>query len=137
MYDSRTYTKSIDAKKSLFKVHRMLQNFHRKFDLFWDSAQGLSIYEQTIGFQGRHKENISITFKYAGDGLQYEDVCDCGYTYYFIYCNDDIPYSTHYTITASYAGLCMWKRNRCMVWLGHMDKVCRRKLFSRKLRTRK
>ena len=58
----------------------MFQHRQRKFELYWDSARDLSIDEQTIGFQGRHKDKIKIMFKYVGDGFQADDFCDSGYT---------------------------------------------------------
>ena len=100
-YDSCTDTKPIAAKHSLFKVCRMLQHLHRNFDLYWDPAWYLSINEKTIGFQDRHKYKLWITFKDVGDGFQAYYVCDCGYTYSFSYCNDDIPYSKHYLCATS------------------------------------
>ena len=35
-------------------------------------------------------------FKGAGDCFQADTVCDCGRTYFFIYCNDDITDSKYY-----------------------------------------
>ena len=66
----------------------MLQHLHRKFELYWDLSQELSIDKQTIGFQGRQKDRTHITFKDAGGGFQDDDICDLGYTYSFIYPND-------------------------------------------------
>ena len=85
MYDPRTDLKYDAAKHSLFKVGRMLQHLQRIFELYYDPAQDLSIDKKTIGFQGRHEDNIHIMFKASGDGLQADDVCNCGYTYSFIY----------------------------------------------------
>ena len=64
--------------------------------MYWDLERDLSIDEQTIGFQGRHKDQLRIMFKDAGDGFQDDDVCNCRYTYIFIYHNDDIPDSKNY-----------------------------------------
>ena len=58
----------------------MLQLLKRKFELYWDTAWYLSIYDQTIQFKGRHKDKLRITFKDVGDGLQDNGVCDRGYT---------------------------------------------------------
>ena len=69
----------------------MLQYFERKFDLYWDPAQDLSINDKTIGFQGISKNNICITLKDANDDFQADSIFDFEYTYYFIYHNDDIP----------------------------------------------
>ena len=91
MYDPCTDPKSDAEKYSLFKIRRMLQHLQRNFELYWDPAQDLSIDEKTIGFQGRYKDKLRIKFKYAGDGFQADDVRYHGYTYSFIYHNDDIP----------------------------------------------
>ena len=74
----------------------MLHHLQRNFEVYWDLAWDLSIYEQTIVFQGRHKDKLWIAFTYAGDGYQYNAVCDSGYMYSFIYLNDDIPESKNY-----------------------------------------
>ena len=74
----------------------MLQLLKRKFELYWDTAWYLSIYDQTIQFKGRQKDKLRITSKDVGDGLQDDGVCDRGYTYYFIYQNDEMPDSKHY-----------------------------------------
>ena len=69
MYDPCTDHKYIYAKHSLFKVRRMLQNIQINFELCWDPAQDLSMDGKTVGFQGRHKDNLRITLKDAGDGF--------------------------------------------------------------------
>ena len=66
--------------------------FRETFLLDWDPALYFIIDEKTIGFQVRHKDKLRIEFKDADDGFQADSVCDCGYTYSFIYRNDDIPY---------------------------------------------
>ena len=74
----------------------MMKHPDRKFELYWDPAQDLSINEQRIRFQGRHKDNFCITFKGIGDGLQIDYVCNCGYMYSITYCKDELPDSKHY-----------------------------------------
>ena len=96
MYDPYTDLKSDAEKTFLFKVRSMLQHLQRNFELYWDPAWYLIIYEKTILFQVRHKDNIRIMFKGAGDCFQADTVCDCGRTYFFIYCNDDITDSKYY-----------------------------------------
>ena len=68
------------------------------------------IDEQTIGFQGRHKDKLRINFKDVGDGFQSGNACDCGYTYSFIYRNDDIPDSKHYLCETIERVICLLKR---------------------------
>ena len=125
----------------------------------WDPALYLIIDDKIIGFQGRHKDKLRVTFKYAGDGFQADDFCDRGYTLSFIYRSDDIHDLKHYlcatserviwilnvlryigtmctwivyTTLSGYAGLHMRKRNCCMVCLGHINEVYQSKLFSMK-----
>ena len=102
MYDPRTDPKSIAAKHYyLFKVLRMLYNIHKHFQLYWYPVRDLIVDKKTIGFWGRHKDKIQITFKDADDGFQSDAVCDLGYTYSFIYCNNDIPDSKNYLCATS------------------------------------
>ena len=61
-------------------MSRALKNLQRNFELYWYLAQNFRINEKTIGFQGRHKDTLWITFKYSGNGFQVDDVCDHGYT---------------------------------------------------------
>ena len=63
----RTDPKYDAAKNSLFKVRKMLQHIQINFELYWYPERDLSIDEKTVGFQGRHKDKICITFKDAGD----------------------------------------------------------------------
>ena len=109
MYDPRTYPKYDASKHSLFDVHRMLQHIQRRFELYWDPAQYLRIDEKIIEFQSRHKGKLRITFKDAGNGFQAEAVFYRGYTYYFIYCDDDIPDSKHYLFATSERFICIFK----------------------------
>ena len=51
--------------------------------------------EQTIGFQGRHADKLRITFKKIGDGFMCDAICECGYTYSFIFRNDKVPDIIH------------------------------------------
>ena len=88
----------------------MSQNVQRNFELYCEPAQYLSIDEQTIGFQVRNKDKLHITFKYAGDGFKDDNVCYCGYTYYFIYCNDDTPDSKNYIYATSERVIWILKR---------------------------
>ena len=101
MYDLCTDTKSDAEKHSLFMMRTMLQHLQRNFEFYWDIEQDFSIDEKTIGFLSGHKNKLRIMFKDAGDCLQADDVCDRGYTYSFIYHNDDIPDSKHYLCATS------------------------------------
>ena len=110
MYDPLTYPKYISAKHYLFKVRSMQQNFQRNFELYCDPARDLSIEDKTIGFQGRNKGTIRITFKYAGYVFQADSVCDIGYTYSLIYCNNDIPESKNHLCATNERVIWLFKR---------------------------
>ena len=60
IYNPRIYPKSDSTKHYLFNVRSMLQHLQRNFELHWDPAIDFSIDEQTIGFQGRHKDKLRI-----------------------------------------------------------------------------
>jgi hypothetical protein len=49
--------------------------------------QTVSIDEQMIGFQGKHKDKKRITYKAEGDGFQNDALCQDGYTYQFYFRN--------------------------------------------------
>ena len=80
--------------------------------MYWDQERYLSIDEKTIGFQGRHKDKIWINFKDKSDISQADAVCDCGYTYSFVYCKDYIPESKHYLSVAIEIFIWVLKRIR-------------------------
>ena len=46
-------------------------------------GRNLSCDEQTIGFQGQHKDKQRITYKREGDGFLADCICSDGYTYAF------------------------------------------------------
>ena len=50
-------------------------------------GRNVSIDEQDIGFQGRHKDKQRITFKKVGDGFLVDALCADGYTYSFYFRN--------------------------------------------------
>ena len=110
MYDLCTDTKSDAEKHSLFMMRTMLQHIQRNFELYWDLERDFSIYEKTIGFLSGKKDKLRITFKYAGNCLQADGFCDSGYTYSFIYHNDDITDSKHYLCATSERVIWILKR---------------------------
>ena len=62
----------------------MLQHFQRNFELYWDPARYLGADEQTIGFQGIHRDKLWTKFKYSGGDFQTDAVFDRGYTYSYL-----------------------------------------------------
>ena len=51
----------------------------------------ISCDEQTIGFQGNHKDKKRITYKAEGDGFQCDALCQDGFTYQFYFRNEPAP----------------------------------------------
>ena len=47
--------------------------------------------EQTIGFKGKHKDILRITYKKEGDGFQCDSICSDGYTWSFYFRNVHAP----------------------------------------------
>jgi hypothetical protein len=68
-----------------WKVRPLLVWMNLIFKLAWILARSVSIDEQTIGFQGKHKDKRRITYKRAGDGFQNDALCQDGYTYQFYF----------------------------------------------------
>ena len=101
----------------------MISRYFRPRGRHWDPAWDLIIDEQTIGFQGRHKDKLHIAFKDSGDGFQADDVCDCGYTYSFIYSNYDIPDSKHYLCATSERVIWLLKRLKIECNHAYMDSL--------------
>ena len=58
----------------------MLQNLQRNFELYLHPERYFITDEQTIGFQGRHKDKLQITFKDSSECFQANNVYDRGYT---------------------------------------------------------
>ena len=48
----------------------------------------ISIYETTTNFKGKNADQIRMTYKAEGDGLQADDICKKGYTYQVFMCTD-------------------------------------------------
>ena len=53
----------------------------------------ISVDEQDIGFQGRHRDKQRVTFKKVGDGFLVDALCADGYTYTFFFRNQRAPQS--------------------------------------------
>jgi hypothetical protein len=73
------------------KVDPLLRHIQKVSMEAWQLGPDIAIDEQTIGFQGRHKDKLRITYKNEGDGFQCDAVCDSGYTYTFFFRNQPPP----------------------------------------------
>ena len=56
-------------------------------------GQDVSVDEQDIGFQGRHKDKQRVNFKKVGDGFLVDCLCAEGYTYAWYFRNQVAPKS--------------------------------------------
>ena len=71
--------KQEDAPKVQPLLSHMMQVSKEAFHI----GRDLSCDEQTIGFQGNHKDKQRITYKKEGDGFLADCICTQGYTYAF------------------------------------------------------
>eukprot|EP01048_Picozoa_sp_COSAG05_P016972 COSAG05_NODE_2256_length_3329_cov_2.630031_4_plen_225_part_00 len=93
VYDPRT--SPTHSKAVMFKVQPLMEMLLECCKKYWTSGEWVSIDEQTIGFQGRHKAKLRITYKAEGDGFQCDAVCENGYTIAFLWRHEDAPPSGH------------------------------------------
>jgi Transposase IS4 len=81
-------------KEPNWKVASLLHHMNVINARAWKLGKNISVDEQTIGFQGHHKDKLRITYKAEGDGFQCDALCQEGYTYNFYYRNQ--PASSKY-----------------------------------------
>jgi hypothetical protein len=74
-----------------WKIRPLLTWMNRVFTMAWQLATCVSCDEQTIGFQGNHKDKRRITYKAEGDGFQCDALCQDGFTYQFYFRNEPAP----------------------------------------------
>ena len=66
-----------------WKVHPLLKWMIKVSQEAVHLGRDLSCDEQTVGFQGMHKDKQRITYKKEGDGFLADCICSDGYTYSF------------------------------------------------------
>ena len=66
-----------------WKVHPLLKHMVEISKKAVHLGRDLSCDEQTVGFQGNHKDKQRITYKREGDGFLADCICSDGYTYTF------------------------------------------------------
>ncbi len=66
-----------------WKVHPLLKWMNGVNKKAVHLGRDLSCDEQTVGFQGHHKDKQRITYKNEGDGFLADCICSEGYTYNF------------------------------------------------------
>ena len=74
-----------------WKIRPLLLWMNLIFPLAWLLGKKFSVDEQTIGFQGNHKDKKRITYKAEGDGFQADALCEDGFTFQFYYRNEPAP----------------------------------------------
>ena len=74
-----------------WKLRTLLVWMNFIFPHVWNLDQYFSIYEMTIGFQGKHGDKRRITHKRAGDRFQCDALCENGFTYKLYFYNHPAP----------------------------------------------
>ena len=76
-----------------WKIHPCLRHMMAVSKQAIFIGQDISIDEQDISFQGRHKDKQRVTYKRAGDGFLVDALCSDGYTYSWYFRNEPAPKS--------------------------------------------
>ena len=76
---------------SLWKVRDLLDHIMKVSMEAWVCDRDVSVDEQTLRFQGKHEDNLRVTFKAAGNGFMCDAICNDGYTYCFYFQNMPAP----------------------------------------------
>ena len=74
-----------------FKIDPLFDHMNKVNQEAWLLGKKVAVDEQTIGFQGHHKDKQKITYKNEGDGFQCDALCDDGFTFAFYYRNHPAP----------------------------------------------
>ena len=59
--------------------------------MVWLLGLAFSVDEMTMGFKGKYKDKLRITYKAEGDGFQADALCQEGFTYQVYMRNDPAP----------------------------------------------
>jgi hypothetical protein len=73
------------------KVDPFLRHIQEVSMEAWHLGRDIAGDEQTIGFQGNHKDKRRITYKAEGDGFQCDAICQKGFTWTFYFRNQPAP----------------------------------------------
>ena len=71
------------SSKPYLKLETLLEWIKSASQKAWKLGEKILVDEQTYGFQGRHPCKLCTTYKNEGDGFQYDNLCDNGYTFTF------------------------------------------------------
>ena len=112
LYDFRVNIKEQTIKNPLWKIQTLLDELNHNARKMWTTGKWVSIDEQTLGFKGRHRMKLRISYKREGDGFQCDAVCDMGYTFSFYFRHGDSP-----ILPEKYKHLDLSPTARRVVWL--------------------
>ena len=70
-----------------WKIDTFLKNMQEVSHNVWLLVFFIEIDDQTKGFKGNNQENIWITYKACVGGFHIDAIFDCGFTYFFYFCN--------------------------------------------------
>ena len=91
MFNFRQDARKETVKNPLWKDQHLLDELNENARRMWIPGKCVSIYEQTLGFQGRSGIKLRISYKEEGDGFQCDALCDDGYTFSFYFRHGDPP----------------------------------------------
>jgi hypothetical protein len=74
-----------------YKVDPLLRHMQEVSMSAWRLGRDIAGDEQTIGFQGNHRDKRRITYKNEGDGFQCDAICQKGFTWTFYFRNQPAP----------------------------------------------
>ena len=94
--DPRYPTLSRDTHPN-WKVDPFLKHMHKVCKEAMHMGRNLSVDEQTVRFQGNHRDKQRITYKKEGNGFLADTICGDGYTYSFYFCHQPISLPAHLT----------------------------------------
>ena len=104
------------AKKTkdnpLWKVQTLLDELNFNGKRVWVTGKWVSIDEQTLGFKGKHRMKLRISYKREEDGFQCYAVCDMSYTFLFYFRHGNAP-----TLPPQFKYLDLSPTARRVVWL--------------------
>ena len=86
-----------------WKVHPFLKHMLEVSKKGMIMGRNLSVDEQTIGFQGRHKDKQRITYKKEGDGFLADTICGDGYTYAFYFRHQPVSQNSNTNVFSKYS----------------------------------
>jgi hypothetical protein len=85
LQDYRESPKQQQKLNPLWKAQRLLDKLNKQAKDMWVPGIFVAINKQTIGFQGRSRMKLRISYKQEREGFQYDSICNFGYTFSFYF----------------------------------------------------